>query len=83
MAMAHPASSSKRSNLIVVIAVLACTAALLSIGWARPEPLAQVKMGSEWQCSRKAAILTVCTRISHAEPTFNREQINPVQLQQV
>jgi hypothetical protein len=66
--MARPVSASKRFNLIVVIAVLACTAALLSIGWARPEPLAQVKMGSKWQCSREAAVLTVCTKISRADP---------------
>jgi hypothetical protein len=79
--MIHLLSSCKR--VILMIAVLACTAALLSIGWGHPAPGAQVKLGSEWQCSKRAAIVTVCSRTSQAEPVFDRAPIDPVLLGRV
>lgn len=48
---------------------LACGAAVaVSIALTYPQSVSNEALGSQWQC-HKAAILTSCTRVGHAEPS--------------
>ena len=59
--------SWKRKSLVLILSVLACATAAVSIGLAYPTPVESPALGAEWQCHR-AAIVTTCRRIGHAEP---------------
>jgi hypothetical protein len=59
--------SWNRKALLLIGAVLACATVAVSIGLAYPTPVESPTLGAEWQCS-KAAIVTTCRRLSHAEP---------------
>jgi hypothetical protein len=47
---------------------LGCALALLSIPLMRPKPLSIAGLGVEWQCSKTAGILTVCTKNLYTGP---------------
>jgi hypothetical protein len=47
---------------IAAIVTLACVAVFLSIGFTRPKPFIDSGLSAEWQCSKTAGILVVCTR---------------------
>ncbi|HEY7843646.1 MAG TPA: hypothetical protein VID30_08210 [Bradyrhizobium sp.] len=59
-----------RKALLLIGAVLACVTLAISIGLAYPTPVESPTLGAEWQC-RRAAIVTTCRRVSHAEPTLH------------
>jgi hypothetical protein len=48
--------------LVVAILALAVTATWLSIGLARPRPVASAVLSGPWQCTKTAGFLTVCTK---------------------
>lgn len=54
----------QRAGTIAIVA-LGCALALLSIQLLRPKPLSTASLGVEWQCSKTAGILTVCTNSLH------------------
>ena len=54
----------QRAGTIVIVA-LGCALALLSIQLMRSKPLSTASLGVEWQCSKTAGILTVCTNNLH------------------
>ena len=54
----------RRAGAIATVA-LGCALALLSIQLMRPKPLSNAGLGVEWQCSKTAGILTVCTNSLH------------------
>jgi hypothetical protein len=66
-----------RKKLVLVVAIMACAcgASYLSLG---SEPVSAARPGAEWQCSRMAWILTICTRIRHAEPMLQSSRKNPM-----
>jgi hypothetical protein len=49
-------------TLIVATLTLVFTFALLSAGATRPEPFASPVLNAQWQCTKTAGILTVCTK---------------------
>lgn len=55
-------NSSTRKALVVAILTFASAAVYLSLGVARPEPVASAALSSPWQCTRTAGFLTVCTK---------------------
>jgi hypothetical protein len=57
----------QRAGTIAAVA-LGCALALLSIPLMRPKPLSIAGLGVEWQCSKTAGILTVCTKNLHTGP---------------
>jgi hypothetical protein len=63
--------SWNRKALLLIGAVLACATLAVSIGFAYPTPVESPTLGAEWQCHR-AAIVTTCRRVSHAEPMVHR-----------
>lgn len=63
--------SWNRKALLLIGAVLVCATVAVSIGLAYPTPVESPTLGAEWQC-HKAAIVTTCRRVSHAEPMIHR-----------
>jgi hypothetical protein len=53
----------KEMVLVAAILALAGAGAFLSIKLIRPQPFASSIL-SEWQCTRTAGVLTVCTRVA-------------------
>jgi hypothetical protein len=53
-----------RKAILLAIAVLALagTAVFASVELTRPRPFDSVMLNGQWQCTRTAGILTVCTR---------------------
>jgi hypothetical protein len=53
-----------RKATLVAIAMLALAgaAAFVSVELARPRPVSSVMLNNQWQCTRTAGILTVCTK---------------------
>jgi hypothetical protein len=47
---------------IVAILVLAGSAAVLSVSLTHPTPFASAVLSAQWQCTKTAGILTVCTK---------------------
>ncbi len=52
----------KEIALVAAILILACTAAFLSIKLTRPKLFASTVLTQQWQCTKTAGILTVCTK---------------------
>jgi hypothetical protein len=52
--------TGKRRALVVVTFTLACVAFL---SMARPMPMSSLELGSNWQCSKTAFVLTTCTPV--------------------
>jgi hypothetical protein len=48
--------------LIVATLVLAGSAVALSVSLTRPTPFASAVLTDQWQCTKVAGILTVCTK---------------------
>jgi hypothetical protein len=59
----------QRAGTIAIVA-LGCALALLSIQLMRSKPLSTAGLGVEWQCSKTAGILTVCTKSLHTGAVF-------------
>ncbi len=55
----------------IATVALGCALALLSIQLMRPKPLSIAGLGVEWQCSKTAGILTICTKSLHTGPVFD------------
>ena len=55
----------------LIIATLACAAALGSVALAYPRTVSNHALGAEWQC-RKALFMTTCSRVSRVEPAAQR-----------
>ncbi len=61
-------TSWTRKATLVAIAMLALAGATLaSVELTRPRPFTSAMLSGQWQCTRTAGIVTVCTR-SPAEP---------------
>jgi hypothetical protein len=58
----------KEIVLAIIILVLVGTGALLSFKLIRPKPFTSAVL-TEWQCTRTAGILTVCTRTASMTET--------------
>jgi len=56
---------------VVIVATLACAAALGSVVLAYPRIVPNQALGAEWQC-RKAMFMTTCSRVSRVEPATHR-----------
>jgi hypothetical protein len=54
----------KEIALVATILVLASGAAYLSVSVARPRPVASAVLNGQWQCTKTAGIVTVCTKKS-------------------
>lgn len=64
----------KEIVLAVVILVLAGTGTFLSFNLIRPKPFASAIL-TEWQCTRTAGILTVCTRAMPSQERDDRASL--------
>jgi hypothetical protein len=69
--------SRKRRGLLVAIAAVV---AYLSIGLVHPKPTFNAALGAEWQCSKTVGVLTVCTKVLHAQPLSDHSRKDPVLL---
>jgi hypothetical protein len=56
---------------VLIIATLACAAALASVALAYPRTVSNPALGAEWQCL-KAMFVTTCTRVSRVQPALRR-----------
>jgi hypothetical protein len=56
---------------VLIIATLACAAALGSVVLAYPRTVSNPALGAEWQC-RKAIFMTTCSRVSRVQPATHR-----------
>jgi hypothetical protein len=56
---------------VLIVAALACAAALASFAVAYPRAVSNPALGAEWQC-HKTMFLTTCSRISRVEPATHR-----------
>jgi hypothetical protein len=72
--------NSKRLGLTVAIATLVCAVALLSISLMNPKPMPDTGLGAGWQCSKRAGVLTVCTKVAHVRPASDRPRTDPLRL---
>ncbi len=70
----------KQLGLIVAIVTFVCAAAFLSIALAHPKPTSNGGLGKDWQCSKTAGMLTVCTKVAHARPTSDIARNDPLRL---
>lgn len=59
--------TGKPRGFIIAIAIVA-GAACLSFAATAPKPVPVAALGSDWQCSRTAFVVTTCTRVRHTEP---------------
>jgi hypothetical protein len=62
MAMTPTLWTRKQIAVLVAISTLACAVLFLAIGWTGPKPFASDVLNTQWQCTRTAGILTVCTK---------------------
>jgi hypothetical protein len=76
--MTYPFWSRKWFAFIVATAVLAGATLLVSNGLTRPKAFPYAAVSGEWQCSKTAGLLTICTRTSHADPAPDRSRNRPV-----
>lgn len=72
--------SRKRRGLLVAIAALTGVVAYLSTGLVHPKPTFNAALGAEWQCSKTAGMVTVCTKVHHARPLCDGSRKDPVLL---
>ena len=64
----------------IATAALGCALALLSIQLMRPKPLSIAGLGVQWQCSKTAGIVTICTKSRHAGPVFDSSRKDRMRL---
>ena len=55
-------SRTRRATLLAMAMLAIAGAALASAGLTRPKPVDSVMLSDQWQCTRTAGILTVCTK---------------------
>ena len=56
---------TRKTRALVIATFTLASAAVLLIAMAAPQPMSVATLGSEWQCSKTAFVLTTCR---HAEP---------------
>jgi hypothetical protein len=71
MAMTYKLRTRRELAFVVVIVVLACAAAFVSLGLTHPKPFQDAALGAEWQCS-KTLIMTSCIKVVRASPAPDR-----------
>ena len=49
---------TRKARMLVIVNLLAGAAVLLAM--AAPHPVSSIALGSEWQCSKAAFVLTTC-----------------------
>ena len=54
--------SRRKIALVAAVVVLASGAAYASVNLARPTPVENAVLSDQWQCTRTAGVLTVCTK---------------------
>ncbi len=64
--MPHHWWTRKNLALVAAIASLVCVTAFVAIGVASSEPVPSAALGPDWQCSRLAFVVTVCSRVTQA-----------------
>ena len=52
----------KQIAILVAISTLACAVVFLAIGLASSKPFASDVLNTQWQCTKTAGFLTVCTK---------------------
>jgi len=52
----------KATLIATAMLALAGAAAFVSVELTRPRPVSSVMLNDQWQCTRTAGILTVCTK---------------------
>jgi hypothetical protein len=52
----------RKIALVAAIVVLASGAAFASVSLGRPKPVENAVLSDQWQCTRTAGFLTVCTK---------------------
>jgi hypothetical protein len=62
MAMTPSLWTRKQIAVLVAISTLVCTVGFLAIGWTSPKPFASDVLNAQWQCTKTAGIITVCTK---------------------
>jgi hypothetical protein len=62
MAMTPTSWTRKQIAVLVAISTLACAVVFLAIGLTGPKPFASDVLNTQWQCTRTAGIITVCTK---------------------
>jgi hypothetical protein len=72
--------NSKRLGLTVAIATLVCAVVLLSLSLMNPKPTPDPGLGAGWQCSKRAGVLTVCTKVAHVRPASDSPRIDTLRL---
>lgn len=60
-------SWTRKARILAFVNLLAGAAVLFAI--AAPHPVSSVKLGSEWQCSRAAFVVTTCRQSSLKAPS--------------
>jgi hypothetical protein len=55
-------NSQTRKATLLVIAMLAIAGAAFASGLTQPKPFDSVVLSDQWQCTKTAGILTVCTK---------------------
>ncbi|MGY4479619.1 hypothetical protein [Bradyrhizobium sp. USDA 3364] len=58
---------SAKAGRLVIATSLACAVVVLAV-IAAPRPVSSAALGSEWQCSKAALVLTTCR---HADPAHS------------
>jgi hypothetical protein len=52
---------TRKARMLVIANLLAVAAVLLAV--AAPRPVSSAALGSEWQCSKAAFVLTTCRQV--------------------
>jgi hypothetical protein len=52
----------KAALIVTAMLALAGAAAFVSVELTRPRPVSSVMLNNQWQCTKTAGILTVCTK---------------------
>jgi hypothetical protein len=65
-----------RKKRFLAAAIVACAGAAYFSQ--RSEPAAGASLGTQWQCSRTAWILTSCTKAGHTESALQGSRNNPM-----
>jgi hypothetical protein len=52
----------KAIALGVAVVAVTCTVTFFSVGLTQPKPVASSVLSDQWQCTKTAGIVTVCTK---------------------
>ena len=59
---------TRKARALVIATFTLAGAAVLLTAMGAPKPVSVAALGSEWQCSKTAFVLTTCTLVRHAAP---------------